>query len=181
MRIYNNTHVKRHTLFKVIKNHENSHFHIDKLHWWITASVSKLYTKQRISQETNATVVWNKVALDIQVPLMLSRWYSIGRMAPTIMYLVENVDDCAHTKREVALTNVSECVCAKECAYLHSWVFLHLNEVLPQEDDNQRLRWLYCFLTLLGANVWAQIWTWTCWRLTQISSIIKYSSDSHAI
>ena len=31
-------------------------------------------------------------------------------MAPTIMYLVENVDDCAHTKREVAPTNVSECV-----------------------------------------------------------------------
>ena len=26
------------------------------------------------------------------------------------MYLVENVDDCAHTKREVAPTNVSECV-----------------------------------------------------------------------
>ena len=37
-------------------------------------------------------------------------------MAPTIMYLVENVDDCAHTKREVAATNVSECVCANECA-----------------------------------------------------------------
>ena len=37
-------------------------------------------------------------------------------MAPTIMYLVENVDDCAHTKREVAPTNVSECVCANECA-----------------------------------------------------------------
>jgi len=32
-------------------------------------------------------------------------------MAPTIMYLVEN----AHTKREVAPTNVSECVCANEC------------------------------------------------------------------
>jgi len=31
-------------------------------------------------------------------------------MAPTIMYLVENVDDCAHTKREVAPKNVSECV-----------------------------------------------------------------------
>ena len=27
-------------------------------------------------------------------------------MAPAIMYLVENVDDCAYTKREVALTNV---------------------------------------------------------------------------
>ena len=35
-----------------------------------------------------------------------------GLMASTIMYLVENVDDCAHTKREVAPTNVSECVCA---------------------------------------------------------------------
>ena len=65
-------------------------------------------------------------------------------IVPTIKYLVENVDDCAHTKREVAPTNVSECVCAKECAYLHTY-------------DNQRLRWLYCFLTLLGANVWAQI------------------------
>jgi len=71
---------------------------------------------------------------------VMSRWCSIGRMAPTIMYLVENVDDCAHTKREVAQTNVSECVCANECAYLHSWVFLHLNEVLPKEDDSQRLR-----------------------------------------
>ena len=39
-----------------------------------------------------------------------------GLMASTIMYLVENVDDCAHTKREVAPTNVSECVCANECA-----------------------------------------------------------------
>ena len=32
------------------------------------------------------------------------------------MYLVENVDDCAHTKREVAPTNVSECVCANKCS-----------------------------------------------------------------
>ena len=37
-------------------------------------------------------------------------------MAPTIMYLVENVDDCAHTTCEVAPTNVSECVCANDCA-----------------------------------------------------------------
>ena len=44
-------------------------------------------------------------------------------MAPTIMYLVENVDDCAHTKREVAPTNVSECVCANECA--HVLTYLH--------------------------------------------------------
>jgi len=41
-------------------------------------------------------------------------------MAPTIMYLVENVDDCAHTKRDDAPTNVSECVCANECVYLHT-------------------------------------------------------------
>jgi len=41
-------------------------------------------------------------------------------MAPTIMYLVENVDDCAHTKREIAPTNVSECVFANESAYLHT-------------------------------------------------------------
>jgi len=41
-------------------------------------------------------------------------------MAPTIMYLVENVDDCAHTKREVASTHVRECVCANESAYLHT-------------------------------------------------------------
>jgi len=41
-------------------------------------------------------------------------------MAPTIMYLVENVDDCAHEKREVAPTNVSECVCTNQCAYLHT-------------------------------------------------------------
>ena len=44
---------------------------------------------------------------------VMSHWCSIGLMAPTIMYLVENVDDCAHTKREVAPTNVSECVCVK--------------------------------------------------------------------
>ena len=36
-------------------------------------------------------------------------------MAPAIMYLVENVDECAHTKCEVAPTSVSECVCANEC------------------------------------------------------------------
>ena len=35
------------------------------------------------------------------------------------MYQVENVDDCAHTKREVAPTNVSMCVCANESAYLY--------------------------------------------------------------
>ena len=56
------------------------------------------------------------------------------------MYLVENVDDCAHTKRDVAPMNVSECVCANESAYLHTWALLHLNEALSQEDDNQRLR-----------------------------------------
>ena len=56
------------------------------------------------------------------------------------MYLVENVDECAHTKRDYAPTNVSECVCANESVYLHTWALLHLNEALSQEDDNQRLR-----------------------------------------
>jgi len=41
-------------------------------------------------------------------------------MAPTSMYLVKHVDDCAHDKREVAPTIVSECVCANECAYVHT-------------------------------------------------------------
>ena len=41
-------------------------------------------------------------------------------MAPTSMYLVKNVDDCAHDKREVAPTIVSEYVCANECAYVHT-------------------------------------------------------------
>ena len=43
-------------------------------------------------------------------------------MAPTIMYLVENVDDCAHTKREVAPTNVSVCVCANESAHVLTYL-----------------------------------------------------------
>ena len=47
---------------------------------------------------------------------VMTLWCSIGLMAPTILYLVENVDDCAHTPCEVAPTNVSECVCTNECA-----------------------------------------------------------------
>ena len=66
-------------------------------------------------------------------------------MAPTSMYLVKNVDDSAHDKREVAPTIVSECVCANECAYVHTWTVLHLNEA-AQEDDNQRIWWLLLVL-----------------------------------
>ena len=71
-------------------------------------------------------------------------------MALTIMYLVEDVDDCAHTKCEVAPTNVSVCVCVNEFAYLHT--LLHFYESLSQEDDNQRLQRLLCFLTTLGRS-----------------------------
>ena len=50
--------------------------------------------------------------------------YTITKMHRKIfhLYLVENVDDCAHIKREVAPTNVSECVCANECAHVLTYL-----------------------------------------------------------
>ena len=91
--------------------------------------------------------------------VVMSHWCSIGLMAPMIMYLVENVDDCAHTKRQVTPTNVSEWVCTNECARVLTYLSFITFERSPLARGRHSNSLEYFYDTLIVIIYW-QTSTW---------------------